>query len=94
MQCIYMSNNVGKIYKGIVTSVSDYGLFIEIQENKCEGVIRLSSIGGDSFVADVNNYRVVGSNTKEVIRLGDEVMVVIKSVDIEKKNIDLTLLRI
>jgi ribonuclease R/exosome complex exonuclease DIS3/RRP44 len=94
MQCIYMSKNVGKIYKGIVTSVAEYGLFVEIEDNRCEGFIKLSNIGGDSFVADVTNYRIVGTNTKEIIRLGDVVMVVIKSVDIEKKNIDLTLLRI
>lgn len=94
MQCIYMNNNVGKIYKGLVTSVAEYGLFVEIQENKCEGLVRLADIGGDSFTADVNNYCVKGMNTGEKIRLGDEVMVVVKSVDVEKKNINLTLLRI
>ena len=94
MQCIYMNNNVGKVYKGLVTSVAEYGLFVEIQENKCEGLVRLADIGGDSFTADVNNYCVKGMNTGEKIRLGDEVMVVVKSVDVEKKNINLTLLRI
>jgi len=94
MQCIYMNNNVGKIYRGLVTSVAEYGLFVEIQENKCEGLVRLVDIGGDSFTADVNNYCVKGMNTGEKIRLGDEVMVVVKSVDVEKKNINLTLLRI
>jgi len=94
MQCIYMSKNVGKIYKGIVTSVAEYGLFVEIQENKCEGLIRLSDIGGDTYVADVNNYCVKGFNTGQTIKLGDEVMIVVKSVDVEKKNINLTLLRL
>jgi ribonuclease R len=94
MQCIYMSKNVGKIYKGIVTSVAEYALFVEIQENKCEGLIRLSDIGGDTYVADVNNYCVKGFNTGQTIRLGDEVMIVVKSVDVEKKNINLTLLRL
>ena len=89
-----MNNNVGKVYKGLVTSVAEYGLFVEIQENKCEGLVRLADIGGDSFTADVNNYCVKGMNTGEKIRLGDEVMVVVKSVDVEKKNINLTLLRI
>ena len=94
MQCIYMSERVGKVYKGIVTSVAEYGLFVEIEENKCEGLIRLSEIGGDTYTADMNNYCVVGFNTKSKIRLGDEVMVVVKSVDVEKKNINLTLLRL
>jgi exoribonuclease R len=94
MQCIYMSERVGKVYKGIVTSVAEYGLFIEIEENKCEGLVRLSEIGGDTYSADMNNYCVVGFNTGAKIRLGDEVMIVVKSVDVEKKNINLTLLRL
>lgn len=94
MQCIYMANNVGRIYKGIITSVAEYGLFVEIAENKCEGLVRLSEIGGDTYMADVNNYCVKGFNTGQTIRLGDEVMVVIKSVDVEKKNINLTLIRL
>jgi ribonuclease R/exosome complex exonuclease DIS3/RRP44 len=94
MQCIYMAERVGKVYKGIVTSVQDYGIFIEIHENKCEGLVRLSEIGGDTFTADTSNHCVRGFNTGEVIRLGDEVHIVVKSVDVEKKNINLTLIRL
>jgi ribonuclease R/exosome complex exonuclease DIS3/RRP44 len=94
MQCVYMSDNIGKVYKGMVTSVTDYGLFVTIEENGCDGLIRLTDIGGDTYIADVENYRVKGYNTGSYIRLGDEVMVVVKSVDIEKKNINLTLLRL
>lgn len=94
MQCIYMSEHVGKVYKGIVSSVAEYGLFVEIVENKCEGLIRLTEIGGDTYSVDTANYCVVGFNTNQRIRLGDEVMVVVKSVDVEKKNINLTLLRV
>lgn len=94
MQCIYMSENIGKVYKGMVTSVTDYGLFVSIEENGCDGLVRLSEIGGDTYVVDTNNYRVKGHNTGDIIRLGDEVTVIVKSVDIEKKNINLTLLRL
>lgn len=94
MQCIYMSERVGKVYKGIVTSVAEYGLFVEIPENKCEGLVRLSEIGGDTYTADMTNYCVKGFNTGSKIRLGDDVMVVVKSVDVERKNINLTLLRL
>jgi ribonuclease R len=93
MQCVYMSSFIGKIYKGIVTSIMEYGLFVEIEETKCDGMIRLSEIGGDTYQADVANYCINGFNTGAKIRLGDEVMVVVKSVDIEKKNINLTLIR-
>lgn len=94
MQCIYMSERIGKVYKGIVTSVQDYGIFIEIHDNKCEGLVRLSEIGGDTFTADTSNHCVKGFNTGEIIRLGDEVMIVVGKVDIEKKNINLSLIRL
>jgi len=94
MQCIYMSDNVGKVYKGIVTSIQEYGVFVEIADNHCEGLIRLSEIGGDTYTADMANYCIKGFNTGGTIRLGDEVMIVVKSVDVEKKNINLTLIRL
>lgn len=93
MQCIYMAGFIGKVYKGIVTSVAEYGVFVEMQETKCEGLVRMSEIGGDTFSADMTNYCVKGYNKGEVIRLGDEVQVVVSSVDVEKKNINLTLIR-
>jgi ribonuclease R/exosome complex exonuclease DIS3/RRP44 len=92
MQCIYMSDKIGKIFKGMVTSVTDYGLFITMEDNGCDGLVRLSEIGGDTYVADAENYRVKGHNTGNTIRLGDMVHVVISSVDIEKKNINLSLI--
>jgi ribonuclease R/exosome complex exonuclease DIS3/RRP44 len=92
MQCVYMSDKIGKIFKGMVTSVTDYGLFITMEDNGCDGLVRLSEIGGDTYVADAENYRVKGHNTGNTIRLGDMVHVVISSVDIEKKNINLSLI--
>lgn len=94
MQCIYMSDRIGKVYKGMVTSIQEYGIFVEIPETGCEGLVRMSEIGGDTFTADVDNHCVIGFNTKEKIKLGDEVSIVVKSVDVEKKNIDLTLIRL
>lgn len=93
MQCVYMSSFIGRVYKGIVTSVMEYGLFVEIEETKCDGMVRLSSIGGDTYQADVANYCIKGYNTGNKISLGDEVMVLVESVDIEKKNINLNLIR-
>ena len=93
MQCIYMSERVGKVYEGIVSSVMDYGIFVEIKENSCEGLVRTSEIG-HSYVVDINNYRVNNIVTGESITLGDKVHVVVSSVDIEKKNINLTLIRL
>ncbi len=93
-QCEFMADKVGKVYNGTVTSVQTYGVFVMIEETNCEGLVRLSEIGGDTFTADMENYCLKGFNTGEKIRLGDEVNIVVKGVDIEKKNIDLTLIRL
>jgi ribonuclease R len=93
-QCEFMEDKIGKVYKAVVVSVVKYGLFVEIKETNCEGLIRLSDIDGDTFVVDETNHCVKGFNTGEIIRLGDDVNIVVKSVDIEKKNIDLTLIRL
>ena len=94
MQCIYMSENLGKVYEGIVSSVQEYGVFVEIPENGCDGLVRLSEISGDTWSADINSYCITGFNTKQKIRLGDKVHVIVSGVDIEKKNINLSLIRL
>lgn len=94
MQCVYMSENIGKVFKGIVSSVTDYGIFVEILDNKCEGLIKLSDINGDTYQADTSNHCVKGYNTGHKIRLGDMVHVIVSSVDIEKKNINLSLINL
>jgi ribonuclease R len=94
MQCIYMNDHLGKVFKGVISSIQEYGVFVEIPENGCEGLIKLSEINGDTWSADVNNYCIKGYNTGDKIRLGDEVHVVVAGVDIEKKNINLSLIRL
>lgn len=94
MQCVYMTERIGKVYDGVVNAITDYGLFVEIIESKCEGFIRLSDIGGDTYTADTANYQIKGFNKGEVIRLGDRVKIVVKGVDVEKKTIDFTLIRL
>jgi len=93
MQSIYMSERIGNVYEGIITSVTEYGIFVEIIENKCEGLIKLADIGGDTFIVDMKNYCARGHNTGETIRLGDKVHVIVQNVDIKKKIINFTLTR-
>lgn len=93
-QCEYMEDKIGKVYDGTVVSVVKYGLFVSMKDTNCEGMVRLSDIGGDTFQVDLDNHCVKGYNKGEIIRLGDDVRIVVKSVDVEKKNIDLTLIRL
>jgi ribonuclease R len=92
-QCEYLQDKIGKVYNGVVSSIQSYGVFVSIPDNGCEGFVRLSEIDGDTFTADMENYCLNGFNTGEKIRLGDKVHIIISSVDIKKKNINLTIIR-
>jgi ribonuclease R len=93
-QAEYLSDKIGKIFDGVVTSVADYGLFIEIKENKCTGLVRTSEISmEETYTIDSTKY-IATSESGDVIRLGDEVRVAIKAVDMERKTIDLMIVRL
>jgi len=94
MQCKYMIDKIGKVYKGVVGSITDYGMFVEMPEVGSEGMVRISEIGGDTYVADTQNHCVKGYNTGEVVRMGDEVNIIVKAVDVERKTIDLMMVRL
>ena len=91
-QAEYLQDKIGRVFKGVVSGVVDWGVYVEIIENKCEGMIRFKDLGSDVYMPDVDNYRVVGHNTGYVIQLGDEVMVIVKGVNLEKKTIDFAII--
>jgi ribonuclease R len=88
-QVEFMSMAEDKVFAGIITGVQDFGIFIEITETKCEGMVRLSDMKDDFYEVDEKNYRVIGRRRKKVYRLGDEVNVRIKKTDIDRRLIDL-----
>ncbi len=85
-QAEYLGDRIGKIFEGIVSGVLDRGIYVELSESKCEGLIRLTSLPG-KWVAYPDNYVAI-NELGEKIRLGDPIKVVVKSVDLEKKQID------
>ena len=93
MQAMYMSERIGKIFTAIVSSVLDFGIFVEIEENKCQCLVRLSEIEG-TWSADMENYQIKEHNTGEVVKLADTVSIVIHSVDLERKAIDARLIKL
>ena len=90
-QVEFMSTAQDKVYEGIITGVTDFGIFTEIIETKCEGMIRLADMKDDFYEFDERNYRVIGRRRKKVYRLGDQVNVRIKKTDIDRRLIDLTI---
>jgi ribonuclease R len=89
-QVEFMSMAENKEYGGIITGVTDFGIFVEIVETKCEGMVRLADMKDDFYEFDEKNYRVIGRRRKKIYRLGDEVKVRIKKTDIDRRLIDLT----
>ena len=82
-------NDSDKVYDGVVTGVTDWGIYVELEETKCEGMIRMSDLIDDFYQLDEENYRVVGKKTKNVITFGDTMKVRVKSTDLEKRTMDL-----
>lgn len=91
-QAEYLENNIGTDYKGIISGVTEWGMYVEIEENKCEGMIRLRDISDDFYVLDEKNYCIIGQRKHRKYQLGDEVMIRVKKVDLSKRQIDFTLI--
>jgi ribonuclease R len=92
-QVEYLEENVGKLFMGIISGVTEWGMYVELIENKCEGMIRLKDITDDFYVLDEKNYCIVGQRKKKKYQLGDEVKVKVKKVDLSKRQIDFSLIQ-
>jgi ribonuclease R len=91
-QTIFVADKKGEIFKGTVSGLTDFGIFVKMDENHCEGMISLQNIPGDRYYFDIEKYRVLGSKYKREYNLGDSVMVKIVDVYPRKRQIELELL--
>ena len=82
------------VFGGVVTGVTDFGIFVEITSTSCEGMVRLGDLKDDFYELDKANYRVVGKRSGKVINFGDAVKVVVKGTDLERRSMDLELVGI
>jgi ribonuclease R len=92
-QAEYLRDQVGNVFSGIISGVTEWGMYVEIIENKCEGMIRLRDISDDFYTLDEKNYAIIGQRKKKVYQLGDEVRIRVKNVDLTKKQIDFSLVQ-
>jgi len=90
-QAEYLQDNVGKEFEGIISGVTEWGMYVELVENKCEGMIRLRDINDDFYVLDEKNYCIIGQRKKRKYQLGDKVTIKVKKVDLSKRQIDFSL---
>ena len=92
MQIKFMQDHQDQEFIGVISGVTEWGIYVEIIENKCEGMVRIRDIKGDYYIFDEKEYALVGERTKKTYQLGDEVVVMVKSTDLIKRHLDFTLI--
>lgn len=88
MQVKFMKDHADEEFLGVISGVTDWGIYVEILSNKCEGMVRLGDLDDDSYEFVEEEYAAIGRRTKNAYRLGDEVYVKVKNADLVKKNLD------
>ena len=92
MQIKFMQDHKDEEFVGVISGVTDWGIYVEIISNKCEGMVRIRDIKDDYYEFDESQYALVGRDTKHIYQLGDEVIVTVKSTDLIKKHLDFNLI--
>ena len=93
MQIKFMENHIGEEFAGVISGVTDRGIYVEIIENKCEGMVRIKDVPGDYFFFDDRNHALVGERTKKIYQLGDTVTVTVAKADLIKRHLDFTMVQ-
>jgi len=91
-QAQFLQDKIGERFTGFITGITDWGMYVEMHDNHCEGMVTLKSMRGDRFVFDEKEYAVIGQRTGESFTVGDPVEVIIARVSLVKKQIDLELI--
>ena len=92
MQIKFMQDHKDEEFRGVISGVTEWGIYVEIIDNKCEGMIRIRDIKGDYYIFDEKQYAIVGERTKKKYTLGDEITVMVKSTDLIKRHLDFALI--
>ena len=93
MQVKYMQDHKDQEFLGVISGVTEWGIFVEIIENKCEGMVRIRDIKDDYYTFDEKQYALKGETSGKLLQLGDEIYVKVKNADLVKKQLDFNFLR-
>jgi ribonuclease R len=93
MQIKYMQDHQNEEFLGVISGVTEWGIYVEIVSNKCEGMCRIREIKDDYYTFDDKQYALVGEISKNILQLGDEVFVKVKNADLVKKQLDFSFIR-
>ena len=92
MQIRFMEDHKNENFVGVISGVTDWGIYVEIISNKCEGMVSVRDMKDDHYAFDEDHYALIGKNSKIMYQLGDEVVVKVKNTDLVKKHLDFTLI--
>ena len=90
-QVEFMSERIGVVYDGVVSGVTEWGLYVEVNENKCEGMIPMRDLGDDFYEFDEKNYCLIGRRHHQKFSLGDPLKIKVARANLEKKQLDFVL---
>ena len=90
-QVEFMSDKKGQVFDGVISGVTEWGLYVEITSNKCEGMVPLRDMDDDFYTYDEKNYCIIGRQSRKKYQLGDEVQIMVQRANLEKKQLDFVL---
>lgn len=90
-QVEFMADRLGEEFAGVITGVTEWGLYVELTENLCEGLVPVRDLDDDYYELDERNYRLVGRRTGVSYQLGDEVVVRVARTDLQRRQLDFAL---
>ena len=90
-QVEFMSDHIGTVFEGVISGVTEWGLYVEVNENKCEGMISMRDLGNDYYEFDEKNYCLIGRRHHQKYSLGDPLKIKVARANLEKKQLDFIL---
>ncbi|MBP7219686.1 MAG: ribonuclease R [Paludibacteraceae bacterium] len=90
-QVEFMKDKVGQVFDGVISGITEWGIYVEIISNKCEGMIPIRDLDDDYYTYDEKNYCLIGTRLHKRYQLGDEVAVLVAKANLEKKQLDFVL---
>lgn len=90
-QVEFMKDHIGEEFDGIISGVTEWGFYVELNDSKCEGLVHIRELDDDYYFFDEDNYTIIGKRNKKTYQLGDPVTIQIVRADLEKKQLDYTL---
>ena len=91
MMTKYLMDKIGHVFDGVISGVTEWGVYVELTESKCEGMIRIGDFKNDYYTFDEENYQITGTRKGKVYQLGDKVKVKVKKADLQRKQIDFSI---